>query len=101
MAHLDLVGLVVHEKPVVYLTTNLPQMGEVRDARTRPLDEFEQDALNELQKGEDLHFRGSDDRGRMMGAMRAVRQCIVCHEGSRGDLLGAISYTLVQERPQP
>jgi hypothetical protein len=94
VAHLELVGLVVHEKPVVYVTANLPQMDEVQDAPTRPLDSFELEALGALRDGEDLFFRGSEDKARMVGSIRAVEQCIVCHGGNRGDLLGAFSYGL-------
>ncbi len=101
VAHLELVGLVVHEKPVVYVTANLPQMDEVQDAPTRPLDFFELDGLDALRKGEDLFYRGVEDKGRMMGSIRAVEQCLKCHGGNRGDLLGAFSYVLRREKTQP
>jgi hypothetical protein len=100
VAHLDLVGLVVHEKPVVYLSANLPQMGELHGAATRPLDQFEIDALDTLRHGEDLYFRRAEDKGRMIGAIRAAKQCLVCHGGSRGDLLGAFTYLLRLEQSQ-
>lgn len=94
VAHLELVGLVVHEKPVVYVTANLPQMEEVQHVPNRPIDTFEQDGLDALRNGEDLYYRGNETQARMMGSIRATKQCLACHGGSRGDLLGAFSYGL-------
>jgi hypothetical protein len=31
---------------------------------------------------------------RMVGSVRSLKQCIPCHGGRRGDLLGAFSYSL-------
>jgi len=101
VAHIDLVGLVVHEKPVVYITANLPQMDEVSSAPKRPLDSFELAGLETLREGEDLYYRGAGDKARMLGSIRCVKQCLACHGGSRGDLLGAFSYGLIRETPQP
>src|SRR5262249_55358553 len=42
---LELVGLLLHEEPVVYVSENLPRMDELRGAPTRPLDPFEAAAL--------------------------------------------------------
>jgi hypothetical protein len=101
VAHLELVGLVVHEKPVVYQSAYLPQMEEVQTIPTRPLDFFENEGLEALRRGEDLYFRGTDKEGRMMGSIRAVKQCLVCHEVSRGDLLGAFTYGLIRnDKPE-
>ncbi len=97
VAHLELVGLVVHEKPMVYMTANLPQMEEAQNAPKRPLDTFELEGLKALQEGEDLYYRGSEDKARMLGSIRAVEQCLKCHGGTRGDLLGAFSYGLRRE----
>ena len=97
VARVDLVGLVIHETPLAYVSANLPRMDELRDAPTRPLDAFETDALESLRNGEDVIARGNDDTARMLGAIRATKQCIACHGGSRGDLLGAFSYGLRRE----
>jgi mono/diheme cytochrome c family protein len=35
----------------------------------------------------------------MLGAVRSTRQCVACHGGDRGDLLGAFSYALVSDGP--
>src|SRR5262249_17458005 len=37
----ELVGVLVHSQPVVYVSANLPRMDELRKAPTRPLDVFE------------------------------------------------------------
>ena len=94
VAHLELVGLVVHEKPVVYVTANLPQMEEVQHVPKRTLDAFEQEGLEALREGEDLSYRGNETQARMLGSIRATKQCLTCHGGTRGDLLGAFSYGL-------
>ena len=48
------------------------------------------DGLATLRKGEDLYVR----EDRMLGSIRSTKQCIACHGGERGVLLGAFSYTL-------
>jgi hypothetical protein len=94
---LELVSLLKHEEPAVYLSEHLPRMQELRDAATRPLDSFEKQALSALQNGEDLQVQSSPDRVRMLGSIRAVKQCLKCHSVERGDLLGAFSYDLRRE----
>jgi hypothetical protein len=91
-----LVSLLKHEQPVVYVSQHLPRMDELRvaGAPVRPLDEVEQRMLAALQRGDDLQVLSTRDRIRMMGSIRAARQCLDCHEGKRGDLLGAFSYKL-------
>ncbi len=97
---LDLVGLLLHEEPRVYVSENLPRMDELRAAPTRPLDPFESVALASLQRGEDLWIVSDSGNIRMLGAIRSTKQCVVCHGGERGDLLGAFSYTLaVKDEP--
>jgi hypothetical protein len=96
---LDLVGLVVHEAPVAYVSAHLPRMDELREAPTRPLDGFESAGLAALRGGEDLVVREANAALRMLGAIRSTKQCLACHGGERGDLLGCFSYTF--RRPAP
>lgn len=92
---LDLVGLVVHPKPVVYMSDNLPRMEELRKAPTRDLSAFESAGLAKLREGDDLFVRQMPEGSlRALGAVRALKQCLGCHGGARGDLLGAFSYDL-------
>jgi hypothetical protein len=100
IARIDLVSLLVHEKPVAYVSSNLPKMDELRKVPTRPLDAFEAEGLQSLKNGEDLFVRGTDDKVRMVGSIRAAKQCIECHGGKRGDLLGAFSYGFRREEKQ-
>jgi hypothetical protein len=90
---LDLVGLLRHDQPVAYISANLPRMDELRDAPTRPLDDFETAGLAALGRGEDLSVRQSAECRRVLGAVRCTKHCLSCHGGERGDLLGAFSYT--------
>jgi hypothetical protein len=96
---LDLVGLVVHEEPVVYISAHLPRMEELREAPLRSLDDFETTGLATLQAGEDLYVREGAEVRRMLGAIRSTKQCLSCHGGQRGDLLGAFSYTFAASKP--
>jgi hypothetical protein len=94
IARLELVSLLKFESPAVYLSKYLPAMGQLDDAETRPLTAFEQHALEKLRAGETLVTSTDSDRIQMLGAVRASRQCLDCHRGSRGTLLGAFSYRL-------
>ena len=92
---LDLVGLLLHDKPVAYVSANLPRMDELKKVPTRPLDRFETGGLEKLRGGEDHVVADAAANLRMLGAIRSAKQCVDCHGGKRGDLLGAFSYSLV------
>jgi hypothetical protein len=92
--HIQLVGILSHEKPVVYLTDKLPSMEQVRQGKTRTLDYFEEAGLPALREGEDLFIASKGQSFRMLGALRATKTCQQCHDAQVGDLLGAFSYTL-------
>ena len=101
MTRLELVSLLKHEVPVAYVSEHLPQMDELRDAPTRPLDDFEQRALDQLRSDEDLVIDDAHNRIRMVGSLRAGKDCMECHSVRRGELLGAFSYELIGGRPVP
>jgi hypothetical protein len=94
VGQLELVSLLTHDKPAVYVSRNLPRMKDLGKAKTRPLTEFEAKALGSLRKGQDLVAEATPGHIRMLGALRAARQCLECHEGQRGKLLGAFSYQM-------
>lgn len=96
---IELVGLLKHPEPVVYLSDRLPAMTELRDAPTRPLDTFEASGLGAVRKGEDGFAARRGDVMRFVGAIRSAKQCVECHGGQRGDLLGAFTYTLRAKTP--
>ena len=97
LQRIDLVGLLLHPKPVVYVSDKLPRMEELTAATTRWPDDFEAKAIESLRIGETLVVREAETGLRMVGAIRAAKQCTACHEGQRGELLGAFSYQF--ERP--
>lgn len=92
--HLQLIGLLLHEQPVAYVTDEFPRMSERRDVPTRELDPFESAALEQLRAGEDLIVADGETAMQLVGAVRNAQACVTCHGGERGDLLGAFSYTL-------
>lgn len=98
LTRLYLVGLVVHAEPTVYLTDRLPDMATAKDVPKREIDAFEQAGLKALADGDDQFVRGTDENLRMLGSIRATNQCLKCHSGSRGDLLGAFSYHLAKAK---
>lgn len=91
---LELVSLLLHEEPAIYLSERLPAMDQMQGTPTRPLDRFERFGLDVLGRGEDLFVSEAGDVLRMLDAVRSAKQCVACHGGRRGDLLGAFSYTL-------
>lgn len=95
----ELVSLLKHERPMVYVSERLPNMTELREAPVRELDAFEQRALASLIQGEDLVSDAQPGRVRALGSLRAMRQCLECHEVQRGTLLGAFSYEFLSDPP--
>jgi len=93
----ELVSLLTHEDPVVYLSDHLPRMDELRGAPTRPLSDFEKQALDGLRHGADLKVESSANRIQVLGSIRAVKHCVKCHDVCRGELLGAFSYSLKRD----
>lgn len=92
---LDLVGLVMHEVPVAYLSEKIPEMKDLSTKPTRPLDYFELAGLDHLMKGDKMFVRAKEGTVRVLGPIQAAKSCLKCHHDSKeGDLLGAFSYTL-------
>ncbi len=91
---IELVSLLKGHEPGVYLSDHLPNMSELADAKTRPLDAFERESLAQLRDGEDLLQQPAGTQMRLFGAIRAGEKCLKCHEVQRGELLGAFTYEL-------
>jgi hypothetical protein len=100
VVRLELVSLLKQKEPAVYVAAELPRMEELKKARTRPLSEFEGQALQALRGGEEVVTAATTNHISMLGALRASKQCLECHQVQRGDLLGAFSYDLVRDPQQ-
>jgi hypothetical protein len=96
---LELVSLLKHDKPLVYVSDELPKMENLKNAPTRPLDGFETVALKQLQAGEDVVTDASLNRIRMLGSLRANKGCLECHTAQRGQLLGVFTYEILRDPP--
>jgi hypothetical protein len=96
---LELVSLLLHDEPEVYVSDHLPRMDRLHRVSTRPPDRFERFGLDALRQGEDIFISQVEEGVRMLGGVRSVSQCLACHGGERGDLLGAFSYTLRSDGP--
>lgn len=94
-----LVSLLRHDKPLTYVSHHLPSMDELETAPTRELNKFEANSLPHLYEGEDIVTDAHLNRIRMLGSLRASKNCLECHGVERGDLLGAFSYELVRATP--
>ena len=92
---LQLVSLLKHERPQVYDSKRLPSMEATGD-EFRDLDAFEREGLEKLFSGDDICIKGRENQVRMLGSLRAIRQCLDCHTVERGDLLGAFTYEFVR-----
>ncbi len=100
LERLELVGLVRHPEPAVYVSEFLPRMTELDAVTTRPADGFEAVGLKRLAAGEDLVANAVGSKVRLLGAIRNMAACVECHGGQRGDLLGAFSYRLAETTPR-
>ncbi|MDB5385473.1 MAG: hypothetical protein JWM11_1119 [Planctomycetaceae bacterium] len=97
LTRLELVSLLKHRPPAVYVSEHLPAMDELRDAPTRPVTKFETNAVKKLLAGEDLVLQMPNSRElHVLGSIRAITDCRNCHQVARGGLLGAFSYTFKQ-----
>lgn len=98
---LDLLSLLLNDPPAVYVSENLPNMGELRVAPKRSPSEFENAALQRLRDGESLVAESSSHTIRLLGAIRATTSCLDCHDVKPGRMLGAFSYVLRRKTPLP
>lgn len=99
IGRVELVSLLKSEKPAVYVSEHLPRMLDLKDARTRTLTAFENQSLTRLTEGEEVVSEATLNEIQMFGALRAAKQCLDCHTGQRGQLLGAFSYRLFRDPP--
>ena len=91
---LQLISLLEHDDPVAYVTEGITNKKLIQTANTRPLSEFEKSSLERLQAGEEMAFDAHASQPVVVGAVRARKQCLSCHDAKVGDLLGAFSYRL-------
>jgi hypothetical protein len=101
VSRLELVSLLKQREPRVYVSEYLPRMQELDEKVTRAVNPFEADALKQLRDGEEVHVEAKLNAIRMVGAIRASKKCIECHQVQRGELLGAFTYELKRVPPLP
>jgi hypothetical protein len=92
LTRLELVSLLRHDEPRVYVAETIPLMNELAAVPHRALNEFEATALPQIETERDTVIEETPDGARMLGAVRAGNDCLQCHNGPRGKLLGAFSY---------
>lgn len=94
ITRLELISLLRHESPCVYVTPLVVELDAVDSRKTREPTFFEQSAIQKMQNGEDLILEDQAGRIVMVGAIRAGNTCLKCHTAAHGALLGAFSYDL-------
>ena len=98
ISQLQLVSLLKHDTPRVYVSENLPDMKELAteqtEVPTRELTPFESHALPALKRESNLIINEAPSHILMLGALRASESCRECHRVEYGALLGAFSYVL-------
>jgi hypothetical protein len=91
---IELVGLLKNSTPVVY-GPRMHSIGPPQRTANRAPDAFEVSALAGFSRGKDIVSRNDANALRCIGAVRAVKECVQCHEDKKpGDLLGAFTYRL-------
>lgn len=97
----QLIGMENNPEPTAYITPGLiPEKWQLKGVRrqknvpTRPLTVFEKDALGPLAGGKKVVFGTNDNRLVMAGSLVTTRECLNCHDGKEGRMLGAMSYAL-------
>lgn len=99
VTRMELVSLLKHDKPGVYVSDTLPDMKKLGEVKTRALDAFEDSALKRLEEGEKHVVHSQTNQIRMLGSLRASERCMECHDVDEGTLLGAFSYELTRKKP--
>jgi hypothetical protein len=89
-----LIGLLNHDQPIVYVFN--PNSVDPTPA-LRDLTRFEKKALERLLQGKELVLATRGDKLMMLGAIRARKECVKCHEQPLGGLLGAFSYEIDEQ----
>jgi hypothetical protein len=90
----ELVSLLTDDQPSVYVLDEMATPPLARQAKRRPLDEFERLGLDAVRRGEELVW-ARESPTRMFGAIRAKSDCLHCHaHAQEGALLGAFTYYL-------
>jgi hypothetical protein len=89
-----LIGLIKNDQPIVYVFN--PHSVDTTPT-LRDLSRFEKKALERLQQGKELVLATRGDELVMLGAIRARKECVKCHEQPLGALLGAFSYEIDEQ----
>jgi hypothetical protein len=92
LVRLELIGLLKHDEPRVYIAETIPLMNELETLPHRSLNAFEAQSLPQLATERDTVIKETSVGAVMLGAVRAGNDCLQCHNGPRGRLLGAFSY---------
>ena len=94
LQRLQLLGLLYHIEPIVYVLDTLPELLNAATASTRSLDDFEKRGLEKLVNGEAIYTEQNGNKVHMLGSILNSESCAACHPGPSNQLLGAFSYEL-------
>jgi len=80
-------------RPFAYTQPFNVTKAHLQESARRPLRESERAAIDKLAAGAEIVFTERSTPP-LLGALRASSQCLKCHEGPAGRMLGAFSYSL-------
>jgi hypothetical protein len=81
-------------RPFAYIQPFNVTKAHLQESDRRPLREQELGAIDKLAAGNETVFNERSTPPLLLGAVRASSQCLKCHEGPAGRMLGAFSYSL-------
>ena len=99
IGNVQLISIPDDANPFVYDTPADASMKSIHRAARRPLLPHEITAVRQLKAGSHAVLVADGTRPVLVGALRATESCLACHEGTKGDLLGAFTYPLVPDQP--
>ena len=92
---LELISLEERNHPRAYVNTaGYPVRKHYKQQKTRELLPFEKTAVRRIAGRQDVVYDGNSLNPRVVGAVRARKSCLQCHDARVGELLGAFSYRL-------
>ena len=95
---LELIGIANHKSPVVFAQATISFMPRTNRPKTRGLTVVENQAVAMFDQGGDVFTSECGRTLTVVGSIRAQQSCLECHPGKKkGEVLGALSYTLVME----
>jgi len=94
VTQLELISLLEHNPPAIYITSGRPSKDFLAHSETRPLTTVEQTLLQSIVSGQNVVITPDQNGLIMLGALRPQTACLECHDTNEQNLLGVFIYHL-------